>query len=472
MAFGLGGVALALLVTRRVRPAGAARCRAPRRRRTGRHPKRRRVGSVVYLLVARRAELLHRQQRVGDGLLSTRSRITPNIRARPRTRAGSPKRRSAGRRPTPKHREYFFDLAWRWIRSTLGTPPAFSRARSATCSARPTSRCPTAIRSTPTTSARCCDSPDRPVDAHPAWPRRADRLRAATDSRARLSGLGGVRAVYAVGVAAFFVAERIAFRSSCRCASARARRSMVRWGPYAHRLIGARVPATAFVALAAYEPAAAAPRRPLGRRTAAGGTPRDSAATTRLNKWATTLESNAPRRGVADYGVGVQLRRGAGRTGGSAPAPGVRSRHTAKRLRARHRAAANRRFGRSRTRAAERLPGRCDRCLAANGPTRDAGKGADRGGTILSSCRRAPTGACKRARKYGLNLLVLDRCEPAIAELPKQRASTRPIRTLLLTWRTARLKLGALAEARTHAEAALALNPAHPLAQQVRSVTR
>ncbi len=74
--------------------------------------------------------------------------------------------------------------------------------------------------------------------------------------------------------------------------------------------------------------------------------------------------------------------------------------------------------------------------------------------------------------QYGLNLLVLDRCDAAIPELAEAARldPTDPDAFAHLAY--CEIKVGRPAEARTHAEAALALNPAHPLAQQVKGVAR
>ena len=74
--------------------------------------------------------------------------------------------------------------------------------------------------------------------------------------------------------------------------------------------------------------------------------------------------------------------------------------------------------------------------------------------------------------QYGLNLLVLDRCEPAIAELSEATRldPTDPDAFAHLAYCEA--KLNRAASAREHANAALSLDSNHPLARQLAAALR
>ena len=163
MAFGLAGDRRGVArhtsspPTRRPRLWGRPRDDAGSRPQRGRFESA--VSDVCICIVARRAELLHRQQRGGDGLLPSgagdHAQHQGTIGRRTPCRGES--HRPAGRRRG--NIELF-------LRSGVGldpaniraTRPGSSRASSATRSARITSPCLTAIRSTRMTSARCCAS--------------------------------------------------------------------------------------------------------------------------------------------------------------------------------------------------------------------------------------------------------------------------------------------------------------------------
>ena len=71
-------------------------------------------------------------------------------------------------------------------------------------------------------------------------------------------------------------------------------------------------------------------------------------------------------------------------------------------------------------------------------------------------------------QQYGLNLLVLGRFDDAARELGRSRPPRSARRRLRCrTSPTAKPKLGRPADARAHAHAALAIDPADPLAQQL-----
>jgi tetratricopeptide (TPR) repeat protein len=192
-------------------------------------------------------------------------------------------------------------------------------------------------------------------------------------------------------------------------------------------------------------------------------------------EWARTLETNAPRRGVADFGVGVQLR-AAGQHARAVP-------HL-------HRAVeAGLPQGGYELAAALQQTGDLQ---AAARVIRDITlREQDDAETSLKIGRLAmqakvpdeaerffrqavamqPDQAGARLQ-YGLNLLVLDKCETAIAELKEANRldATDPEPLAHLAY--CEVKLGRVGEARSHAEAALALDPNHGLARQVRSAVR
>jgi Flp pilus assembly protein TadD len=69
--------------------------------------------------------------------------------------------------------------------------------------------------------------------------------------------------------------------------------------------------------------------------------------------------------------------------------------------------------------------------------------------------------------QYGLNLLVLDRCDAAIPELAEATRLGPKDPEPLAHLAYCEIKLGRASAARAHAAAALALDPGHALARQV-----
>ena len=69
--------------------------------------------------------------------------------------------------------------------------------------------------------------------------------------------------------------------------------------------------------------------------------------------------------------------------------------------------------------------------------------------------------------QYGLNLLVLDRCDAAIPELAEAARLDPKDAEPLAHLAYCEIKLGRAAAARAHAQAALVLEPDHVLARQV-----
>lgn len=83
----------------------------------------------------------------------------------------------------------------------------------------------------------------------------------------------------------------------------------------------------------------------------------------------------------------------------------------------------------------------------------------------------APAHAAAR-QQYGLNLLVLNRLEAAARELAEAaRLNPRDADTLAHL-ALCELQLGRRADARAHAEQALALDPSQPLAQRLAAALR
>ena len=184
----------------------------------------------------------------------------------------------------------------------------------------------------------------------------------------------------------------------------------------------------------------------------------------------TTLEANAPRRGVAEYGVGVQLL--AAKQGARA-LPHLRRAFEAG-------------LPQSGYDLAVALQQTGDLAAAARvihdfrpSSTDDAEVWLKVG--RLAMQMKAPAEAERLFRQavamrpdqasarvqYGLNLLVLDRCDAAIPELAEATRLDTKDPDALAHLAYCEIKVGRPAEARTHAEAALALNPAHALARQV-----
>jgi 4-amino-4-deoxy-L-arabinose transferase-like glycosyltransferase len=190
---------------------------------------------------------------------------------------------------------------------------------------------------------------------------------------------------------------------------------------------------------------------------------------------ATTLEANAPRRGVAQYGVGVQLLaakqpdralpllRRAFEAG--LPQSGYDLAVALQRtgdLTAAARVIHDLRLNSTDDAEAWLRVGRL--AMQVKAPVE-----AER---FFRQAVAMQPGQAGTRMQYGLNLLVLDRCDAAIPELAEAARldPTDPDAFAHLAY--CEIKVGRPAEARTHAEAALALNPAHPLAQQIKGVAR
>jgi 4-amino-4-deoxy-L-arabinose transferase-like glycosyltransferase len=190
---------------------------------------------------------------------------------------------------------------------------------------------------------------------------------------------------------------------------------------------------------------------------------------------ATTLEANAPRRGVAQYGVGVQLLaakqpdralpllRRAFEAG--LPQSGYDLAVALQRtgdLTAAARVIHDLRLNSTDDAEAWLRVGRL--AMQVKAPVE-----AER---FFRQAVAMQPGQAGTRMQYGLNLLVLDRCDAAIPELAEAARldPTDPDAFAHLAY--CEIKVGRPAEARTHAEAALALNPTHPLAQQIKGVAR
>ena len=279
---------------------------------------------------------------------------------------------------------------------------------------------------------------------------------------------------YAVGVAAFFIAERYrlpllvplcigagaaidgrrAVRSTPGALDARRTRDGLR-RPFRARQLAAR-----------------ASRRPMGRRTAAGGAPgHDRPATTRPSSGSRRSRPTRRGAGVAEYGVGVQLL--AAKQVARA-VPHLRRAFEAGLSQSGYDLAVALEKSGDLPAAARvihdiRLSERDDvESLAEGGPAGDAGESAGRGRALLpaggrhaTECRRAP--GCSTASTCWYSTAVTRRF-PELAEAarldPKDPES-------LAHLAYCEIKLGRLPEARAHAEAALALDPGHALARQV-----
>jgi len=192
-------------------------------------------------------------------------------------------------------------------------------------------------------------------------------------------------------------------------------------------------------------------------------------------RWAATLEAAAPRRGAADYGVGVQLvvahqeARAIPHLRRALAAGLTRSSYDlAVALQQTGDAAGAADALRQLTLSEQDEPevwlkvGRL--AMQAKAP-----REAER--FFRGAVARRPELASARVQ-YGLNLLVLDRCDEAAAQLGEAiRLDARdPEAFAHLAFCEA--KLGRVDAARAHADAALALAPDHPLAGRVRAAVR
>jgi tetratricopeptide (TPR) repeat protein len=277
---------------------------------------------------------------------------------------------------------------------------------------------------------------------------------------------------YAVGVAAFFIAERYRLPllvPLCIGSGAAIDGALRAWS--ARRAAALAVPAMAFVVLftlSNWRLALHDGRWEEGLRLA------EHLVTIgrydEAEQWVGTLEANAPRRGMASYGVGVQLL--AAKQGARA-VPHLRRAFEAG-------------FPQSGYELAVALQRAGDLPAAARVIHDITLSDADDVEAWLKVGRlamqaKAPLEAERFFRQavvmqpglasarvqYGLNLLVLDRCDAAIPELAEATRLDPKDPEPLAHLAYCEIKLGRASEARAHAAAALALDPGHALARQV-----
>jgi 4-amino-4-deoxy-L-arabinose transferase-like glycosyltransferase/Flp pilus assembly protein TadD len=188
-----------------------------------------------------------------------------------------------------------------------------------------------------------------------------------------------------------------------------------------------------------------------------------------------TLEANAPRRGVAAYGVGVQL---VAAKQGARALPHLRRAFEAGMPQSGYDlAVALQQTGE--LAAAARVihdirPSSTDDAevwLKIGRLAMQVKAPAEAERFFRQAVAMQPDQASARVQ-YGLNLLVLDRCDAAIPELAEATRLDPKDPDALAHLAYCEIKVGRTAEARTHAEAALALSPAHALAGQVLEASR
>jgi 4-amino-4-deoxy-L-arabinose transferase-like glycosyltransferase len=192
-------------------------------------------------------------------------------------------------------------------------------------------------------------------------------------------------------------------------------------------------------------------------------------------QWVTTLEATAPRRGVAEYGVGVQLL--AAKQDGRA-APHLRRAWEAGFSQGGYELAVALQHAGDLPAAARvihdiQLSDRDDveQWLKVGRLAMQVKAPAEAERFFRQAVAMAPSQPGARVQ-YGLNLLVLDRCDAAIPELA-EAARLDPKDPEPLAYRAyCEAKLGRLPDARAHAESALSLDPNHALARQVRATVR
>jgi 4-amino-4-deoxy-L-arabinose transferase-like glycosyltransferase len=192
-------------------------------------------------------------------------------------------------------------------------------------------------------------------------------------------------------------------------------------------------------------------------------------------QWVARLEAGAPRRGVASYGVGVQL---LGAKQDARALPHLRRAHEAGLPQSGYQLAlALQRTGD--LAGAARLirditPGGTDDVetwLTLGRLAMQVKAPAEAERFFRQAVAMRPDQAGARVQ-YGLNLLVLDRCDAAIVELSEATRLDPKDPESLAHLAYCEAKLGRPGEARAHAEAALALDPSHALARQVSGVVR
>jgi tetratricopeptide (TPR) repeat protein len=282
---------------------------------------------------------------------------------------------------------------------------------------------------------------------------------------------------YAIGVAAFFVAERyrLPLLVPLAIGSGAAIDGVLRaWA--ARRASTLAWPAAVFAALALFA------NRPLplhdGRWEEGLRLAEHFVTIGRYDEaeqWAATLEANAPRRGLANYGVGVQLR--AAKQDARA-VPLLRRAYEAG-------------FPQSGIELVGALQESGDLAGAAAvlkglspGDSRNPeawlklgrlamqAKAPDEAARLFKAAvALAPAQAGARLQ-YGLSLLVLNRCDEAVPELAEAmrldpRDAEAPAHLAYCE-----ITLGRPADARAHAAAALSLDPNHALARQLAAAIR
>ena len=192
-------------------------------------------------------------------------------------------------------------------------------------------------------------------------------------------------------------------------------------------------------------------------------------------QWVTTLEAKAPRRGVAEYGVGVQLL--AAKQDARA-APHLRRAWEAGHSMGGYELAVSLQQAGDLPAAARvihdiRLSDRDDveQWLKVGRLAMLVKAPAEAERFFRQAIAMAPNQAGARVQ-YGLNLLVLDRCDAAIPELAEATRLDPRDPDSLAHLAYCEAKLGKLPDARAHADSALALDPNHALARQVRAAVR
>jgi 4-amino-4-deoxy-L-arabinose transferase-like glycosyltransferase len=482
MAFGLAGIAAALLVTRRLRPLAIIV-----------------AGLLVGMApVAMRNMVVSNQWSIGSAFASSHGGlnfyignsesatgfyhqvpgITPNIKGQ-----AEDARRVAEKalgRPVDdaEASSYFFGLAWTWIREhPVDAAGLFARKLRYTLSAHhialPHSY-PFYAYDAGTLLRFYAIGPWLLIPLGlvgmlffaPGAPRRKDYL-------VWVSFVPG----YAAGVAAFFIAERYRLPllvPLCIGAGAAVDGVVRAWSN--RRASTLAVPAFAFVVLLVFSNWRLAlhdGRWEEGLRLAEHLVTigqYDEAV-----QWVERLESNAPRRGRAAYGVGVQLLAakqdaravrylqrafevGVPQSGYQLALALQQSGDLAGAARVIH----------------DMTPGDTDGVetwLALGRLAMQAKAPAEAERFFRRAVAMQPDQASARVQ-YGLNLLVLDRCDAAIPELLEATRLDAKDPDSLAHLAYCEAKVGRIPDARAHAEAALALDPSHELARQVRAAVR
>ena len=187
-------------------------------------------------------------------------------------------------------------------------------------------------------------------------------------------------------------------------------------------------------------------------------------------QWVTTLEATAPRRGVAEYGVGVQLL--AAKQNGRA-APHLRRAWEAGLSQGGYELAVALKQAGDLPAAARviqdiRPSDRDDveQWLKVGRLAMQVKAPAEAERFFRQAVAMAPNQPGARVQ-YGLNLLVLDRCDAAIPQLFEATRLDPRDPEPLAHLAYCEIKLGRAAAARAHAQAALVLEPDHVLARQV-----